>query len=505
MEVYIDDIVVKSLRAEDHLKFLQETFSTLKRYNMKLNPEKCAFGVGSGKFLRFMVPNRGIEINPDKIKAIEDISVINDIKGVQRLTRRIAALSRFISRSSNKSHRFFLLLKKKTDFAWTPKCQVALAELKRYPHLEKLALDSLSASRKLKPYFQSHPICVITSYPLRNVMHKPELSGRLAKRVVEISGYDIEYKPQTAIKSQILADFVVDFAPAMIPEVDKEMLLASGTSTGVWTLYTDGASNVKGSGLGIVLKPPSGDVIRQFIRSADLTNNEAEYEAMIAGLEPAKSLGAEIIKAKCDSLPVVNQANETFEVKDDRMRRYQEKLQVFLRRFKEWTLEHVSRDQNNEADALANLGSSVESDGFNSGAVVQLTKSVIETGHAEINSTSLTWDWRNKYIDYLQTGKLPSDAKESRALRTKAARFCLVDGQLYRRSFRAPLARCLGPGETDYVLREIHEGTCGNYSGADSLVRKLIRAGYYWNEMEEDARTFVRKCNECQKHAPSIH
>ncbi|XP_059290110.1 uncharacterized protein LOC132043654 [Lycium ferocissimum] len=336
-------------------------------------------------------------------------------------------------------------------------------------------------------------------------MHKPELSGRLAEWAVEISGYDIEYRPRTAIKSQILADFVADFAPAMIPEVDKELLLTSRTSLGVCTLCTDGASNGKGSGLGIVLKPPTGDIIRQYIRSIDLTNNEAEYEATITGLELAKSLGAEIIEAKCDSLLVINQVNGIFEVKDDRMRIYLEKLQVVLHRFKKWTLKHVPRDQNNEADALANLGSSVESEGFNSGVVVQLMSSIIETGHVEINSTSFTWDWRNKYIDYLRTGKIPSDAKESRALRTKAARFCLVDDQLYRRSFYGPLARCLGPGEIDYTMREIHEGTCGNHSGTDSLVRKLIRAGYYWNKMENDARSFVQKCNECQKHAPSIH
>ena len=126
MEVYIDDMVVKSLETEDHLKHLQETFDVLRRYNMKLNPEKCAFGVRSGKFLGFMVSNRGIEINPDKIKAIEDIEVVNSIKGVQRLTGRIAALSRFISRSSDKCHRFFSLLRKKNDFVWTPECQGAL-------------------------------------------------------------------------------------------------------------------------------------------------------------------------------------------------------------------------------------------------------------------------------------------------------------------------------------------------------------------------------------------
>jgi len=114
---------------------------------------------------------------------------------------------------------------------------------------------------------------------------------------------------------------------------------------------------------------------------------------------------------------------------------------VALRRFKEWTLQHVYRDQNSEVNALANLGSSVDDDEFNSGTVVQLMKSVVEEGHTEINLTSLTWDWRNKYIDYLKTEKLPSDHKESRALPTKVARFILSEGNtLFRRTFDGPLA-----------------------------------------------------------------
>ncbi|XP_070009718.1 uncharacterized protein [Nicotiana sylvestris] len=191
------------------------------------------------------------------------------------------------------------------------------------------------------------------------------------------------------------------------------------------------------------------------------------------GLELAKSLGAEVIEAKCDSLLVVNQENKSFEVREDRMQRYLDKLQVTLYRLKEWTLDHVPREQNSEVDALANLGSSVKEDDIVSGTVVQLSRSVVEEGHAEINSTSLTWDWRNKYIDYLKNGKLPSDHKESRALRTKAARFALDgDGTLYRITFD-------GQGDTDYVLREIHKGTCGNHSDTESLIRKIIKAGYY--------------------------
>ncbi|XP_070003295.1 uncharacterized protein [Nicotiana sylvestris] len=152
---------------------------------------------------------------------------------------------------------------------------------------------------------------------------------------------------------------------------------------------------------------------------------------MIAGLELAKSLGAEVIEAKCDSLLVVNQVNKSFEVREGRMQRYLDKLQVTLHRFKEWTLDHVPREQNSEADALANLGSSVKEDDIIPRTVVQLSRSVIEEGHTEINSTSLTWDWKNKYIEYLKNGKLPTDPKESRALRAKAARFTLdEDGTL---------------------------------------------------------------------------
>ncbi|XP_070025305.1 uncharacterized protein [Nicotiana sylvestris] len=242
---------------------------------------------------------------------------------------------------------------------------------------------------------------------------------------------------------------------------------------------------------------PTRNIVRQSIRTLKLTNNKTEYEAMIADLELAKSLGAELVEAKCDSLIVVNQVNWTFESKEEQMQRYLDKLQVTLHQFKEWTLEHMPRDQNSEADALANLGSLVDDDEFSSRTVVHLMKSVVEEGHTEINSISLTWDWRNKYIDFLKTGKLPSNPKESRALRTMAATFSLSEGTLFRRTFDGPLAICLGTGDTEYVLREVHEGTCGNHLGAESLVQKIIRAGYYWIDIEKDAKDFVRRCDDC--------
>ena len=109
---------------------LQETFDILRQYSMKLNPSKCAFGVPSGKFLGFMVSHKGIEENPDKIQAILDMKPPQNIKEVQSLTGRVAALNRFVSKATDKCLPFFRVLKK--AFEWTDDCQRAFQDLKAY-------------------------------------------------------------------------------------------------------------------------------------------------------------------------------------------------------------------------------------------------------------------------------------------------------------------------------------------------------------------------------------
>ena len=254
MEVYIDDMLVKSTTIELHIAHLSEVFQILRNYNMKLNPAKCAFGVSAGKFLGFIVNHRGIEENPEKIKAVLDMPSPSSIKEVQRLTGRIVALSRFVSRASDKCQPFFQVLKK--AFQWDTKCEEAFLALKtylssppilvspiegnlltlylavsdfststvlvrdkdrvqnpvyycsralrgakeRYPKMEKLILALVTAARKLRPYFQAHTIEVPTEYPMKQILHKPETSGRLMKWAIELSEFDIRYKPKTSIK-----------------------------------------------------------------------------------------------------------------------------------------------------------------------------------------------------------------------------------------------------------------------------------------------------------------
>ena len=235
MEVYIDDMLVKSTTAELHIAHLSEAFQILRNYNMKLNPAKCAFEVSAEKFLGFIVNHRGIEANPDKIKVVLDMPSPSSIKEVQRLTGRIAALSRFVSRASDECQPFFKVPKK--AFQWDAKCEEAFTALKtylssppilvspiegelltlylavtdfstsavlvrdkervqhpvyycsralrgaeeRYPRVEKLILALVTTARKLRPYFQAHTIEVPIEYPMKQVLHKPETSGRLIK------------------------------------------------------------------------------------------------------------------------------------------------------------------------------------------------------------------------------------------------------------------------------------------------------------------------------------
>ena len=130
MEVYINDMLVKSVKAKLHVAHLAESFQVLKNYNMKLNPTKCAFGVSAGKFLGFIVKSRGIKANPNKIKVMLDMQQPSNTKEIQRLTKRIATLSRFVSRSSDKCRPFFQVLKK--AFHWDAQCAEAFLALNAY-------------------------------------------------------------------------------------------------------------------------------------------------------------------------------------------------------------------------------------------------------------------------------------------------------------------------------------------------------------------------------------
>ena len=132
IEVYIDDMVVKSKRVSEHVRDLEKIFAILRENRLRLNASKCSFGVGSGKFLGYMVTYRGIEVSPDQIKAINSLQAPRNPKEVQKLTGMIAALNRFISRSADRCRPFYLLINKWKGFEWSEDCVRAFQQLKEY-------------------------------------------------------------------------------------------------------------------------------------------------------------------------------------------------------------------------------------------------------------------------------------------------------------------------------------------------------------------------------------
>ena len=176
----------------------------------------------------------------------------------------------------------------------------------RYPPMEKLAFALVTAARKLKPYFQAHTVNVLTDKPLRRAMNNPEAAGQLALWAIELSEFDIRYRPRTAIKGQVVADFIVEFTH----EEDK-----GAEESPLWSIYTDGSSNRQTGRADIVLLSPEGDAIECMVRlDFPATNNESEYEALIAG--------AVRVVIHCDSQVITNQVNGDYECKGERMKKY---------------------------------------------------------------------------------------------------------------------------------------------------------------------------------------
>ncbi|XP_074293027.1 uncharacterized protein LOC141619918 [Silene latifolia] len=303
-------------------------------------------------------------------------------------------------------------------------------------------------------------------------MRKPELSVRMTKWSVHLSGYDLQFEPRTAIKSQALADFVSDFCPATRGEAEEGMLTIMGSQDSeIWTLYIDGASNSRGADVGLVLRSPKGDMIVQAIRCEfKATNNEAEYEALILGMQMASGL------------------------------------------------------KNVEADALATLGATFQPTELSNIPITHVLTPAIqkepdqnpakEFVHMQYTQGARTLvstirqqdpDWRVSYINWLRDRTLPEDRKEAQSFRIKASRYIMIDNILFRKSLAGPCLRCLSKEEAETVLHDVHGGECGNHAGGRSLSNKILRQGYLWPTMRADAVNHAKRCESCQKATQRIH
>ena len=189
---------------------------------------------------------------------------------------------------------------------------------------------------------------------------------------------------------------------------------------------------------------------------------------------------------------VIGQVNGICEAKEDRMKKYLKKVLRLIKKFKKVDFIQIPKEENVEADILANEVSTNEA--VDELDAVQYMPSIDLPEVLQIEGDE---NWMIPIVTYLKDGRLPEEKDEARKLKVKSARYVLIDEVLYKRGFSQPLLRCLAPDEAKYMLREVHEGACGNHSGARSLVHKVIRSGFYWPTIQADAKAYVKVCDQC--------
>ncbi|XP_057426035.1 uncharacterized protein LOC130719423 [Lotus japonicus] len=395
----------------------------------------------------------------------------------------MAALARFLPMAGDKAASFFTCLKKNSKFQWTEECEQAFSKLKeslatlpvlskptpgvplmlylavtdravstvllqeegkkqkiiyfvshtlqgaelRYQKIEKAALAILKTARRLRPYFQSLSIKVKTDVPLRQVLQKPDLSGRLVSWSVELSEYDIQYEPRGQVTIQSLIDFVAELTPT---EGEK--------TQGEWIMSVDGSSNNTGSGAGITIESPDKMVIEQSLKFEFKVNGE-------------------------------------YQVKDPQLSKYLEVVRRLMMEIGKIRIEHVPRSQNERADVLAKLASTGRLGNYQTVIQETLPRPSIDLVEVKLKSVKSVIEgepsWMEPIKIFLENPSKDDDLN-SRAKRREASFYTLVDGELYRRGIMSPMLKCVDTKDAPGIMAEVHEGVCSSHIGGRSLAVK---------------------------------
>ncbi|GJT62971.1 reverse transcriptase domain-containing protein [Tanacetum coccineum] len=468
LEVYVDDLVIKSHTEAELLRDIEEMFRTLRKINMKLNLKKCTFRAVEGMFLGYMIGPEGIKPCPEKIEAVLQLPSLQTIKEVQSLNGKLAgkilvALQNL--EEMRKKERLPLDTRSGASFQTTERAYI------RTPHVggtkakgranNVLILLSRSAWRRLDDRKGLNPD------PIRQVMSRPEVVERLQKWSIMLGEHNITYQPQTSVKGQILADFLVE----------KPEEASADISEGAEFTYA---------------------LRFQFTAS----NNEAEYEALLAGLRIVAQIRVRNIQESVDSKLVANQVLRTYIAKEENMIKYLEKVKSIVSGFASFLISQVPRSHNKKADALSKIESTSLAHLSKQVLVEVLQEKSIQEQEVAVVVEEEGPTWITPITEYLKDEVLSDDKKGANKLRIKARQYQLMDEILYRRSFLRSWLRCVGPLQADYMIREIHEGSCSMHAGPRSVVAKAMRSGYYWPTMHRDARDMILKCKDCQVYRP---
>ncbi|XP_017980973.1 PREDICTED: uncharacterized protein LOC108663007 [Theobroma cacao] len=372
----------------------------------------------------------------------------------------------------------------------------------KYSAIEKMCCALAWTVQRLRQYMLYHTTWFVTKLdPIKYIFEKPYLFGRIARWQVLLSEYDIVYVSQKSIKGSAIADFLADRANEDYESIsfdfpDEDLMVVlhiendDSNELNLWKMYFNGASNTLGHGIGAVLISPNGKYYPATTRlNFNCTNNMAEYEVLVMGLQAAIEMKADMIDVYEDSALVICQMRE------------------LSKQFKEISFNHLPREENQIADALATLAAM-----FKIKEATDVRPFDLEVREVSVHCLNVEEEvdgkpWYHDIMPYIQHQAYPENVTDNdkRTLRRLAMGFFLSGEVLYKRSPDQVLLRCVDITEDNKIMKEVHEGTCGAHANGHMLARQIMRAGYYWLTLELDCINFARKCHKCQVYADRIH
>ncbi|XP_020424516.1 uncharacterized protein LOC109950359 [Prunus persica] len=352
---------------------------------------------------------------------------------------------------------------------------------RRYSAIERLCLALYFTAVKLRHYMLPHTIYIIAKTDLiKYMLTRPMLRGRIGKWTLALTEFTL--RAHVCLNNPI---YSIHLTP--------------------WKLYFDGSKTDKASGAGIVLEEPLG--VRHcysFQLDFQCTNNRAEYEALIIGLEMLVELGVQSVEILGDSMLVLKQIAGEYKCLNPSLAVYLVAARNLLTEFREATWEHIPREKNFAANELAQVASGIQMPEDCVQRIIKIGRkslpSVLTRGmEIEVNSASITGDeWREPIMTYLRYPTLPSEKR----VRIMATNYLMWNEDLVRKSKDEVLLRCLGKTEYMKVMGETHEGVCGAHQGGRKMCWLIRRYGYFWPTMMKDCIDYSKGCEACQRHGP---
>ncbi|XP_050908624.1 uncharacterized protein LOC127122310 [Lathyrus oleraceus] len=475
----VTEMLVDSAAGYEYLSMLDGYFGYNHIFIAEEDVSKTAFRCPRARdFLGFVVHKKGIEINQNKTKAIMETKAPSTKKELQSLLGKLNFLRRFISNLSGRTQAFSPLLRLK------------------------------QGKKPIDLYVSSHFDVI------KYMLSKPIMHSRIGKWALALTEYSLTFMPLKAMKGQIVSDFIVDHALVDNPQFQVELK--------PWKLFFDGSTHKNGSGVGIMLISPDGipTELKYKIEGPLCSNNEAEYEALIAGLEALLELGATRVEIKGDSELVIKQLTKEYKCIKENLIMYFVIANRLLKKFEYVDIKHVPRIKNQEANDLAQIASGyrISKEKLEELVEVRGKAMAARLSPTDLKSTQLGYankeefevlaidtlidtDWRNPIINYL---KDPSTDTE-RKTKYMALSYILIGNELFKKTPEGILLKCLGESEAYLALSSVHSGACGAHQAGHKMKWLLFRYGMYWPTMLKYCIEFAKGCQECQIHAGIQH